>query len=77
MVDILTHLAHALHASCHHDGGLSTLNGLSTQTHGLQPRATHHLATPRRDKVGDPSNDTGLACGVLPVASSTKRGSKH
>lgn len=62
---IIIYLAHALHAPCYHHSGLSNLDGLSSQTHGLQPRAAHHLAAPGRDGVGDTCRNAGLTCRVL------------
>lgn len=74
---MIAYPAHALHASCHHYSGFSSQDGLSTQTHGLQPGATHHLTAPGWDRVGDTSIDTGLACWVLPMALNATTGSKQ
>lgn len=69
--------AHALHASGHHYGGFPSQDGLSAQTHGLQPGATHHLTAPGWHRVGDTSIDTGLARWVLPMALNTTTESKQ
>ncbi|TNN64475.1 hypothetical protein EYF80_025326 [Liparis tanakae] len=70
---VVTYPAHALHAARHHHSRLPGLDGLSSQTHGLQPRATHHLAAPGRDGVGDACPDAGLPRRVLPLTSRPQR----
>lgn len=68
-----TNPAHALHAPCHDHSGLSSLDRLSSQTHRFQPWTTHHLAAPRRDKVGDTCLNTGLSGCVLPLTWQKKK----
>lgn len=63
-----TYPTHALHSPCHYYGGLSGLDGLSSQTDRLQTRATHHLAAPGRNRVWDSCSNTRLTCRVLSIA---------
>lgn len=63
--DPLLYLAHAFHASCDHDAGVSRQYGLSSQAHCLQARPADHLAAPGGHRVWDSRSHTGLPDGVL------------